>query len=362
MINADRIVKNFIKLTEFDSESGHEQEICKYLLQKLQELGLSTEIDEVGNIYGILPGDDSIAPVLFSAHQDTVAPGIGKKAIVHEDGTITSDGNTVLGSDDISGIVSILEMFEVIKEDKLKHGDIEVVFSVSEETFCQGIKKFDFSKIKSKRAYTLDLSGAIGTAAVAAPSILTINIDIHGKAAHSGFAPEQGIHSIKIAAAAIYGIENGRIDEETTVNFGIISGGTAPNIVPESVKVSGEVRSMNHEKALEQANGIISIFESKAKEYGGSISSDIIVNIKAYRTDEHSDTVLAYKKACERLGIETVITDTFGGSDNNVFANNGIEGIVISCGMNNVHTKDEFTTVSQLVDSSRAVVELVTQK
>lgn len=362
MIAAERITDRFLKLVEFDSESGNEQNIGNYLENELKRLGLTVEKDATGNIYALLEGNADVAPILFSAHQDTVSPGTSKKAIVHEDGKITSDGTTVLGSDDISGIVSILEALESIKEDKSTHGDIEVIFSVSEETFCEGIKKFDFNRVQSKRAYILDLSGDIGTAAIAAPSILSLNISVIGKSAHSGFAPELGIHSIKIAAEAISKIDNGRIDEETTVNFGIIKGGIAPNIVPGRVDIQGEIRSMNHDKAINHAKAIVKTFEDVASEYGAVIESEIITNIKAYRVSKDSQVVKAYIGACDRLGIETRITETFGGSDNNVFVNNGIEGIVIACAMNDVHTVNEYTSIDQLTDSSRVVLELALTK
>lgn len=361
MINQERIVERFIKLVGFDSESGNEKSIGEYLQQELTELGLEVRKDLVGNIYGILKGNSDKDAILFSAHQDTVSPGKGKKAIIHADGIITSDGTTVLGSDDISGLVGILEMLASIKVDGADHGDIEVLFSVSEEKFCEGIKKFDFDIIKSKKAYVLDLSGSIGRAAVAAPSILTLNITVNGRSAHSGFNPEQGIHAIKIAADAISQIKNGRMDKETTINFGIIKGGIAPNIVPDKVEIQGEIRSMNHEKAQNFSEKIVEVFREAAERAGGNIDAEVIVNIKSYRTDERSLVVEAYKQACSELEIPVEIVDTFGGSDNNVFAEKGIEGIVISCGMNDVHSVNEFTTIDQLVDSSRVVLKLATQ-
>ena len=120
-VNKNRILEEFIKLVSFDSESFHEREIGEYLEKKLKDLGLEVtrddakeqilkkdpdRVDTTSNIYGYLKGDVKGETILFSSHLDTVSPGNGKKAIVKEDGTITSDGNTVLGADDVSGIVS----------------------------------------------------------------------------------------------------------------------------------------------------------------------------------------------------------------------------------------------------------------
>lgn len=80
---------------------------------------------------------------------------MGKKAVLHEDGTITSDGSTVLGADDLSGVCAILEALTSLKEDGTPHRPLELLFDVAEETYCAGIRQFDFSRLKSKEAYVL---------------------------------------------------------------------------------------------------------------------------------------------------------------------------------------------------------------
>ena len=75
----------FLELIEIDSPSWGEQAIAKVLLRKLKELGMETQQDETGNIYGYLPGNASLPPILLSAHMDTVEPSKGKKAIIEPD-------------------------------------------------------------------------------------------------------------------------------------------------------------------------------------------------------------------------------------------------------------------------------------
>jgi tripeptide aminopeptidase len=198
---------------------------------------------------------------------DTVEPGLHKKAIVHEDGKITSDGSTVLGADDVSGVVSILEAVRTIKEKRLPHRSIEVLFPIAEEVYLKGSEVFDFSQVKAKEAYVLDLDGPVGTAAIKAPTVVSLTARLIGKASHAGFAPEQGIHAICMAAEAVTKIRQGRIDEETTVNIGLIEGGKARNIVPEECILKGEVRSLKHEKALLQARLIEEIIKEVSDKY-----------------------------------------------------------------------------------------------
>ena len=84
---------------------------------------------------------------------DTVSPAYHKRAVLHEDGRITSDGATVLGADDMAGITAIYEAVACLKENGIKHRDFELLFTVSEELYCEGAKQFDFSCIRSKQAY-----------------------------------------------------------------------------------------------------------------------------------------------------------------------------------------------------------------
>jgi tripeptide aminopeptidase len=317
------------------------------------------EAQAAGNILGRLAGTVPGEPILLSAHMDTVCPGKGKKAVVHEDGRISSEGNTVLGADDVGGIVSILETLAVIKENNLPHPELEILFLVAEEPYAQGSRVFDYSKVKSKMAYVFDLSGPIGRAAIAAPSILSFQIQVNGKSAHAGFAPEAGVHAIAIASSAISRISNGRIDEDTTVNIGTIEGGTGRNIVPNLVLVTGEIRSMNHEKAWQQAKMMEAEFVRQAERMGGSAETKFEEEFKAYRIEEKEEVVQRFICACRREGYEAELIETFGGSDNNHFAAHGIRGVVAASAMNQVHTTEEYTTQEDLVGSARIALATV---
>ena len=223
MVQTERLVQTFCRMVSFDSPSYGEREICDFLTEHLTALGLRVQEDDAaqrihgtaGNLYAYLPatqGMEQLPPLLFSGHMDTVEPSKGKKAIVHADGTITSDGSTVLGADDCAALAAILEALTVMQENHLPHRAIEILFSVAEETYCIGASVFDFSKIRAKEAYVLDLTGAVGGAAVQAPTLLSFRIAVQGKASHAGFHPEQGIHAICVAASAARRLQNGWLD------------------------------------------------------------------------------------------------------------------------------------------------------
>lgn len=369
MVNKQRIIEEFCKLTSIDAVSFREREIADVLIHTLKELGFVVKEDDAGknysgncgNLYAYLEGELEGDPILLSAHMDTVEPGYNKKAIVHEDGRITSDGSTVLGADDISGVVSILEAVRTIKESGIPHRSIEILFTIAEEVYLKGSNVFDFSMIKAKEAYVLDLSGPVGTAALKAPTLVSFTAKINGKASHAGFAPEQGINAIAITAIAITQIRQGRIDEETTVNIGLIEGGRARNIVSEECVLKGEIRSLIHSKALAEAEHIKSILDTVTSEYKTSYEITTDYGCLAYEVETDHPVVLRFKKVCLELGYPMKLIETFGGSDNNNFLSNGITGIVIACGMNQVHSCDEYTHIDELERCSNLVLKLMTE-
>ena len=360
MTNRERILSEFQKLVGFDAESGHEEEIGAYLLRRLQDLGLSAAKDQAGNLYGFLPGTRNGDALLFSAHMDTVSPGKGKRAILHEDGRISSDGTTVLGADDGSGLTAILEALTVIQENRLSHPDLEILLTTGEELFGLGSAAFDYSCLRSRVAYVLDLTGPVGTAAVQAPSILSVDIAVTGLASHAGFAPEAGVNALTISARALTELTTGHTDPETTVNFGFISGGEGRNIVPAKIHIQGEVRSLDHRKALEQADLIRACFLREAEALHGKAEVTVTENIRAYRVPQDAPVVRRFRRALADLDYgEGKLISTFGGSDNNNFALHGISGIVLSCAMENVHSTSEYTDINELQKAAELTLRLM---
>lgn len=124
MINRDRLIRLFTELVSIDSPSRGEREVCRCISEKLRALGFDPKEDDVGEkiggntgcLYTYIEGSLPLPPLLFSAHMDTVEPSCGKKAVFHPDGKVTSDGTTVLGADDLSGVCAILEALTALKE------------------------------------------------------------------------------------------------------------------------------------------------------------------------------------------------------------------------------------------------------
>lgn len=367
VISPERLADTFAALVAIDSPSQGERRMADALTGRLKALGLTVTEDDAGeqiggssgNLYGFLPGALDLPSLLLCAHMDTVAPWQGKRTVREADGTIHSAGDTVLGADDLAAVAVILEVLTALKESGAPHRPIEVLFSVSEETYCEGAAVFDFSRVRAREAYVLDYEGPLGAAVVAAPTILGFTAAVTGRASHAGFAPEQGISALLAAARAVTAVHSGRVAPDTTVNFGLVEGGSGTNIVPQTCTVRGEIRSMDHGRALEQAALVREAFERACAESGAALEFQERCFIQAYRVAEDAPVVRRYFDACRARGYETSVVDTFGGSDNNVLAQHGITGVVLPSAMHRCHSCGEYTSVAELAAVAALTADLV---
>src|ERR687884_1304925 len=202
---------------------------------------------------------------MMSAHMDTVVPGRGVKPVVEGD-IIRTDGSTVLGGDDKSGVAVILETIRCLQEQNIPHAPIDAVFSICEEVGLLGAKHLDTSRLRARYGLVFD-SDDPGFLFTRGPSANHFEFKIHGLESHAGVAPEQGISAIKIAAEAIAQMKLFRIDEETTANIGVIEGGKATNIITNFVYLKGEARSLSEEKLKRQCDHMVKCFEDAAARY-----------------------------------------------------------------------------------------------
>ena len=366
MVNRERMVSEFVKLVQIDSLSLQERQMADALKSIMGQMGLNVYEDDAakniggnaGNLICTIKGTKNVPAVLFLAHMDTVTPGQGKKAVV-DGNIIRTDGTTVLGGDDIAGIVCILEALRVIKEKGVEHGDIQVVFTVAEECGLLGAKNLDYSKIYAKYGFVMDNGGPIGTIAVDAPSQNQIDVVITGKAAHAGVEPEKGISAIQIAASAISGMKLGRIDEETTANIGVINGGQATNIICDKVVIKGEARSRNEQKLKEQTEHMKKCFLDAAKQYGGAVDFKYELLYPSFNVSESDDIISIARKAADDIGIELKLEATGGGSDTNIISGKGIKAVDVSVGMDKVHSVEEQICIDDMVKAAEFIISII---
>ena len=365
-MNNDRLISQFLDYVKIASPSAKEGNFAKILKKDMEDIGFEVIVDDAGikansdtgNLIGYLKGTKDVDPIIFCAHMDTVTPCENIEPVI-EDGIIKSAGNTILSGDDKAGIVSILEGIRHIKENNIPHGDIEVIFTICEETGLLGSKYLDYSKVKSKMAFILDSGGDVGEVVVQGPAQNQIFAEFHGRAAHAGLSPEKGISAIQVASRAIDRMKLLRIDEETTANVGTISGGAATNIVADYVSVELEARSLNMEKLNKQTDHMVDTIEEAAKDYKSKV--DIRVeNIYPVFTVAEDEAILeVIKKAMEKTNLKYHPTSTGGGSDTNIFNGKGIKTVTLGIGMKNAHSVDEYIAVDDIIKSAELVVGII---
>lgn len=366
MVNRERMVEEFTELVRVDSLSLQERKMADLLKAKLESMGFEVYEDDAGskaggnagNLICTIKGEKKVSPILLMAHMDTVVPGIGKKPVV-EGNIIKTDGTTILGGDDAAGIECILEALRVLKEDNLPHGDIQIVFTIGEEEGLLGAKHLDYSKIYAKYGFVLDDGGEIGEVAVTAPTQDKIDVTVIGKAAHAGVEPEKGISAIQITADAISRMQLGRIDDETTANIGVISGGQATNIICDKVTIKAEARSRNEDKLRKQTAHMKECFELAAAKFGGSVDFKSETAYPAFNIKNDNKIMDILRKAAQNTGLELKPVPTGGGSDTNIINSKGIQAVDVSVGMDKVHSVQEQINIDDMVKAARFLVSII---
>ena len=367
MINKERMLAEFFELVKIKCSTTDERQVADLLKARLVALGMEVTEDNTGekiggncgNVIAYAPGTvQGVATIMLSAHMDCVEPCGGIEPQL-KDGIITSVGDTILGGDDKAGVVAILEALRIIKEKHIQHGPIQVLFTVAEEGGLNGAKHMDPSLLKADFGYALDSSGAPGEIIIMAPGQNNITAIIHGKKAHAGIAPEDGINAIVIAGQALAAMTYGRIDGETTANIGIINGGVATNIVPDRVEVHCEARSRNMEKLAAQTKHMKETFERVARENGARAEVNVQQSYGPYVLTEEAPVVALAVAAAQSIDLIPDVRATGGGSDANFFNNYGVPTAVLGVGMNKVHTADEYIKEVDLYNSAELVIALI---
>lgn len=351
MIHKDRLIDAFIELVKIDSPSGEEKKIAEDVAKRLRKLGAQVEFDAYGNVVGKIRGNGE--PIMLNAHLDTVEPGRGIKPILEKD-IIKSDGTTILGSDPKAGIISILEAITSVTEDRKPHLPIEIVFTREEESSLSGAINLDYKKITSKRGIVFDGDEEVHKIFISSPSYYRLDAIIIGKGAHAGVEPEKGISAIQIASNAVAKLKLGRIDHETTVNIGIIAGGTARNAVPEKVELKGEIRSRNKKKLIRQIKKIENTFNKIQANYPkAQIKIGLEKEFQGFKLEPTHNTIQLTSQILKSMSLNPELKDSGGGSDANIFHQHGIEVVVVGTGVYEPHTTREYVVIPQLYQTAQ---------
>jgi tripeptide aminopeptidase len=184
-VDRDRLVRTFLDLVAIDSPSGHEERIGQELERRFSACGTSVVRDMAGNLVATCAGTRG-ETFMVSTHMDTVGTDVGIRPIVGGDGVIRTDGSTILGADDKSGIAACLELLTLFgAHPEWHHPTIEFVVTVGEEVGLVGSRQLDVGQLRSTHGFVLDTAGAVGSITYWAPTAVDLTIWVHGKKAHA---------------------------------------------------------------------------------------------------------------------------------------------------------------------------------
>lgn len=339
-----RLSQTLVELVGLPSTSGHEEHVRAYLAQRLADLGLTSQVDSVGNLLATLPGTGR--PLLLNAHMDRVPPGLAHTPVLRA-GVLYSDGTTNLGADDAAGIAIVLELLTRLVEEHLPHPPLVIVFTVQEEVGLHGASAFDPTPWGATDGIVFDNAFEAGVVVSQGATYIAFDIEISGRTGHPGKDLARTVDALEIFRAARY--PHGSLhDDRTRILIGRISAGSARNAVPASVHIEGELRSFEPLEVrqllmqeLEQA------FEQAAQQFGGSAHVTFDPHCTSYIVDENETLLRLYREVLASRGGKLLLRPTFIGSDASAFRPR-INAFTLSTGVVNEHSTEEYVPLEPL--------------
>jgi tripeptide aminopeptidase len=360
----------FLELCAIPSPSGRERAVADRVGAHLTSFGLEWDEDDAaeridgdtGNLYCRIPATgEGGTPIFLCAHTDTVPPEATIEPVVGEDGIVRNAAGTILGSDNKAAIVAMLGAVRTILEEERPHAGIELVFTPQEEVGLRGAEAFDHTRLHARIGFVYDQGAPIGEIVLGAPHGRVLDFRFHGRSAHAGMNPEEGRSAIAAASRAIADFRLGRIDEQTSASVGVISGGTARNVVPEWCTFQAEVRSHDESRAVELVREMLETAAFAASLGDCEVSSEVRPSFPGYRLRETDEAVRLGAAALERSGYTPSYALSGGGADANVFNAHGLTCVNLANAMTEIHTPQEHIAVADLegmVEVTLALVEV----
>jgi tripeptide aminopeptidase len=366
----------FAELCRIESPSGSERACAQRVIAELRALEIEVHEDdagaragsECGNLLARIPARrvggaeagaasggareterSQAAPcLLLCAHLDTV-PLLAAVEPVLEEGFWENANEGILGADNKAAVAVLLALARRIHSEGATV-DVELLFTVCEETALAGSRAFDARQLRSDFGYVFDHASPIGEVVIESPTHFRIEADFHGAAAHAGIRPEHGRSAILAAARAISSLRLGRLDAQTTVNVGTIEGGSAMNVVPERCTVVAEVRSLDAERAESVVAEVVDRMHEAANLPECECDVDIAVErtFSGFHLASSRPAVRVAEGALRDCGYEPVRISSGGASDANALLVQGLEVVNLANGTERNHEPGERVSVGAL--------------
>lgn len=352
----ERLLKYVAVDTPSDPDSGANPssscqfDLAKMLVEELKEIGVSNaEVDDKCYVYASIPateGYENCKSLGFIAHMDTapdfngcgVKPQIienydGQDVVLGESGRIlkvkdfpdladmkgrtliTTDGTSLLGSDDKSGIAEIMTMVERIIAEKIPHGKICISFTPDEE-IGEGADHFDVERFGADVAYTMD-GGKEGEIEYenfnAAGAVFVVN----GNNVHPGSAKDIMINA-QLVAMEINGMLPADEIPSKTEGYEGFFHLTDMHGTVEQAKLEYIIRDHDREK-FETKKALAKTIANKINEKYGAGTAELTVKDQYYNMKEkiepHMYLIEYAKEAAKEVGLNPTVVAIRGGTD-----------------------------------------------
>jgi tripeptide aminopeptidase len=369
----------FAELCRIESPSGRERRCAERVIAELRALDVDVHEDRAGELTGSDCGNlhakvaAGPAPegaqagaggkrpsLLLCAHLDTV-PLQAPVEPVLVDGYWENSGEGILGADNKAAIAVMLALARHVHT---VGGplDLELLFTVGEETALAGARAFDASQLSSEFGYVFDHASPIGEVITSSPTHFRIEASFHGLAAHAGIRPQDGRSAILAAARAIASMPHGRLDEQTTVNVGTISGGSAMNVVAEACTIVAEVRGIDDERARAVAGEVVDRIHEAANlpECESDVDVSVERTFSGYRLAPGSPAVRCAEAALSSCGYEPSRIASGGASDANALLAQGFQTVNLANGTERNHEPGERVSdaaLGEMLDVALALLD-----
>lgn len=345
-----------------------------------------------GYLVGTLPANDSTKTrkIGFIAHMDTAdfnAEGISPQIIENYAGgsielgqsgyalspeefpnlnnylgqtLVTTDGTTLLGSDDKSGIAEIMTAIEyLVAHPEIKHGEIRVGFGPDEEIGV-GANKFDVDDFNVDFAYTVD-GGPLGELQYETFSAASLEIDFMGRNVHPGTAKNQMINALQLAIDFHNQLPEADRPEKTEGYEGFFHLHGMEGAV-ENAHSSYIIRDFEDESFENRKKLVQEIADKMNTELGKDCVlitvNDQYYNMKKVIEKDITPVELA-KEVMEDLDIKPVIEPIRGGTDGSKISFMGIPTPNLFAGGENMHGRFEFVSLQTMEKAVDVIIGIV---
>lgn len=345
-----------------------------------------------GYLVGTLPANDSTKTrkIGFIAHMDTAdfnAEGIKPQVIENYAGgvielgqsgydlnpeefpnlnnylgqtLVTTDGTTLLGSDDKSGIAEIMTAVEyLVAHPEIKHGEIRVGFGPDEEIGV-GADKFDVDDFNVDFAYTVD-GGPLGEIQYETFSAAALEVDFMGRNVHPGTAKNQMINALQLAIDFHNQLPENERPENTEGYEGFFHLHGMEGTV-EKAHSSYIIRDFEDDSFENRKKLVQEIADKMNAELG---KESVIVNLhdqyynmKKIIEKDMTPVELA-KEVMEDLEIKPVIDPIRGGTDGSKISFMGIPTPNLFAGGENMHGRFEFVSLQTMEKAVDVIIGIV---